>query len=73
MDYINCWCALSLECENQLSKASTMEMCTQGIALYLLYVLQISKPRTFQELSAKAHDMKVMMANHLDNSFDFTD
>ena len=34
-----------------------MEMCTQGMAWDLLYVLQMSKPWTFQELATKAHDM----------------
>jgi len=44
LDYINRWRALSLECKDRLSEASAMEMCTQGMALDLLYVLQMSKP-----------------------------
>ena len=30
----------------------------------LAYVLQISKPRTFQELATKAHDMEMAISNH---------
>jgi len=29
----------------------------------LLYVLQMSKPRTFQELATKAHDMEMTIPN----------
>jgi len=29
----------------------------------------MSKPRTFQELATKAHDMEVTIASHCDNSF----
>jgi len=64
LDYINHWHALSHECNDRLSKASVVEMCTQGMAWDLLYVLQMSKPLTFQELATKAHDMKFTIANH---------
>ena len=37
----------------------------------LLDVLQMSKPRTFQELITKAHDMEVTIANRHGNSFYF--
>ena len=30
----------------------------------LLYVLQMSKPRTFQELATTAHDMEMTIANY---------
>lgn len=43
-------------------------MLTQGMHWDLLYVLQMSKPRTFQELATKAHDMKVTVANRRGNS-----
>jgi len=39
LDYVNGWCALSLECKDKLTEASAMEMCTQGMAWDLLYVL----------------------------------
>jgi len=35
----------------------------------LLYVLQMIKPRTCQELVTKAHDMEVTIANNHGNSF----
>ena len=35
----------------------------------LLYILQMRKPRAFQELATKAHDMEVTIANHSGNSF----
>jgi len=39
----------------------------------LLYVIQMSKLLTFQELDTKAYDMEVMIANYRGNSFDFTE
>ena len=36
--------------------------------LDLLYVLQMSKPRTFQELATKAHDMEMTIANRCSKS-----
>ena len=71
LDYINCWHALSLECKDKLSEASIVEMCTQGMARELLYVLQMSKPRTFHELATKAHDMEVTIANRRSNPLSF--
>jgi len=59
LDYINRWRALSLECKDKLFKVSALEMCTQGMAWDLLYVLEMSKPQTFQELATKTHDMEV--------------
>jgi len=38
-------------------------MCAQGMEWDLLYVLQMSKPRTFQELATKVHDMEMTIAN----------
>ena len=39
-----------------------MEMCAQGMEWDLLYVLQMSKLRTFQELATKAHHMEMTRA-----------
>jgi len=64
LDYINRWRSLSLECKDRLTEASVVEMCAQGMEWDLLYVLQMSKPRTFQELATKAHDMEMTIANH---------
>ena len=69
LDYINRWHVLSLGCKDRLSEASDVEMCIQGIAWDLLYVLQMSKPQTFQELATNAHDMEVTIANRCGSSF----
>ena len=63
LDYINRWRSLSLECTERLSEVSAVEMCAQGMEWDLLYVLQMSKPKTFQELATKAHDMEIMIAS----------
>jgi len=38
-------------------------MCAQGMEWELLYVLRMSKPRIFQELATKVHDMEMMIVN----------
>jgi len=48
-----------------------MEMYSQAIEWDLLYVLQISKPQTFQKLATKVHNMEVTIANRRSNSFGF--
>jgi len=50
-----------------------MKMFTYGMACDLLYVLQMSKPRTFQELATKAHDMEVTIANRHGVSFNIVE
>jgi len=67
LDYINRWRVLSL------SEVSAVEMCTQGMACDLLYVLQMSKTQTFQDLATKAHDMEVTIANRHNNSFNISE
>jgi len=46
-------------------------MCMQGMVRDLVCILQISKPRTFQELATKAHDMEATIANRRGISFGF--
>jgi len=72
-DYINRWHALSLECKDRLSDASAVEMCTKGMAWDLLYLLQVRKSQTFQELATKAHDMEVTIASHRCSSLSFAE
>ncbi|KAA0057247.1 ty3-gypsy retrotransposon protein [Cucumis melo var. makuwa] len=63
IDYINRWRTLSLDCKDKLTKLSAAEMCTQGMHWKLLYILQGIKPRTFEELTTRSHDMKRSIAN----------
>jgi len=59
IDYINRWRALSLKCKDNLPESYFVEMCAQGMEWNILYVLQVNKPKTFQELATQAHDMEV--------------
>jgi len=62
IDYINRWRALSLKCKDHLLESSAVEMCAQGIEWDILYALQVNKPKTFQELATRAHDMELTIA-----------
>ncbi|KAH7852825.1 hypothetical protein Vadar_029728 [Vaccinium darrowii] len=64
VDYINLWRAISLDCKDRLSELSAVEMCMNGMHWGLLYILQGIKPRTFEELATRAHDMEINIANH---------
>ncbi|KAH7841973.1 hypothetical protein Vadar_000063 [Vaccinium darrowii] len=64
VDYINRWRAISLDCKDRLSELSTIEMCMNGMHWGLLYILQGIKPKTFEELATRAHDMEISIANH---------
>ena len=68
VNYINCWRALSLDCKDRLTEFSAVEMCTQGMHWGLLYILQGIKPRTFEELATRAHDMELSIANRGNNN-----
>ncbi|KAA0061113.1 ty3-gypsy retrotransposon protein [Cucumis melo var. makuwa] len=48
---------------NRLIELSAVEMCTQGMHWGLLYILQEIKPRTFEELATRAHDMELSIAS----------
>ena len=64
IDYIQRWRNLSLNCKDQLSEASTIEMCIQGTNWAISYILQGIKPKTFEELATRAHDMELSIASN---------
>ena len=64
VDFIHRWRSLSLDCKDRLSDISVVEMCIQGMHWGLLYILQGIKPRTFEELATRAHDMELSISSH---------
>ncbi|RVX05212.1 Retrovirus-related Pol polyprotein from transposon RE1 [Vitis vinifera] len=65
-EFLNVSIALDelLDCKDRLSEVSAVEMCIQGMHWGLLYILQGIRPRTFEELATRAHDMELNIANH---------
>ncbi|KAL0308922.1 UNVERIFIED_CONTAM: hypothetical protein Sradi_5834500 [Sesamum radiatum] len=59
--YINRWRNLCLNCKDQLSEASAIEMCIQGMHWGLRYILLGILPKSFEELATRAHDMELSM------------
>ncbi|KAM1305606.1 hypothetical protein ACFX2F_023124 [Malus domestica] len=64
VDYINRWCSLSLDCKDRLSETSAIEICIQSMHWGLHYILQGIKPRTFEELATRSHDMELSINNY---------
>ena len=62
IDYINRWRALSLKCKDHLPESFAVEMCAQVMEWDILYALQVNKPKTFQELATRGHDMELTIA-----------
>ena len=48
--------------KDRLSEIFAVEMCIQGMHWGILYILQGIKPRTFEELTTRAHDMELNIA-----------
>ena len=64
INYIQCWRNLSLNCKDQLSKTSDIEMCIQGMHWGLSYILQGIKARIFEELATRAHDIELSISSN---------
>ena len=64
VDYINHWRSLSLDCKDRLFKVLAVELCIQGMHWGLLFILQVIRARTFEELATRAHDIELSIANH---------
>ena len=62
IDYINRWHTLFLKCKDHLFESSAVEICARGMDWDILYALQVNKPRTFQELVTRAHEMELTIA-----------
>ncbi|KAL7145363.1 hypothetical protein ABFS83_07G077700 [Erythranthe nasuta] len=62
IDYINRWKNLSLNCKDQLPETSSIELCIQGMQWGLRYIIQGIRPKRFEDLATRAHDMELSIA-----------
>ena len=55
---------LVINFKNQLSEASAIEICIQGLNQAISYILQGIEPKTFKELATRAYDVELSIASN---------
>lgn len=64
IEFINYWKSLSLNFKDRFSETSGIKICIQRLHWDIRYILQDVKPKTFEELATRAHDMKLSMTSN---------